>query len=133
GTLGHLGVGTFPSSTTTHPTRIFDPGRSDQCGHLVRHLGEALHPRPQITNCRGARASTQAGREGRPRATRHITQHELTTPLPTDTRAQFPPHQICYTEVLAMRTSLAEVARMRAQAPMSDVGVRRLCAGVRGC
>jgi hypothetical protein len=32
-----------------------------------------------------------------------------------------------------MRTSLAEVARMRAQAPMSDVGVRRLCAGVRGC
>src|SRR4029077_11909269 len=28
------------------------------------HLGEALHPRPQITNCQGARASTQVGREG---------------------------------------------------------------------
>jgi hypothetical protein len=26
--------------------------------------GETLHPRPQVTNCQGADASTQVGREG---------------------------------------------------------------------
>ena len=63
GPLGHLRIGTFRSSSR-HPTRIFDPGRSDQRGHLARHLGEALHPRPRVTNCQGAGASTQVDREG---------------------------------------------------------------------
>jgi hypothetical protein len=38
GTLRHLRVGPL-SSSTIHPTRIFDPGRSDQRAHLARHLG----------------------------------------------------------------------------------------------
>ena len=37
GPLGHLRIGTLPSSIR-HPTKIFDPGRPVHTGHLACHL-----------------------------------------------------------------------------------------------
>lgn len=61
--LGHLRIGTL-RTIAIHPTRIIDPYRGGQCGHLACHLGETLHPRPRVTNYQGASASPKVGREG---------------------------------------------------------------------
>jgi hypothetical protein len=50
-------------SSARHPPRICVPGARSSLDTVIV-MSESLHPRPRVTNCQGAGASTQVDREG---------------------------------------------------------------------
>src|SRR5664280_1526467 len=69
--LGHLRVGTGWIGSATRP----GSARAGVVSSTVTVTSASLHPRPQVSDCWGAGASPQVGREGRSAYTHPTADH----------------------------------------------------------